>query len=151
MKNSEKRTLEIYLTLLLQKIRKDNSNALEDIHNFIYGPSFIKNYNPAFLYKICIDNLEILEKIPTRTEIILTLDTNEKSPIYVTAKLYKALGIRTISSSEKRILKFSLQKSSLYPKINIEHFHDHLLTFLTNYATISVNLPLKSRRKNGRN
>ena len=37
MTNAEKRALEIYTSLLLQQIRKNNSNALNDIKAFFYG------------------------------------------------------------------------------------------------------------------
>ena len=145
MNNSEKRILEICLTLILQNIRKNNSNALIDIKNFLQGPSFIKNYNPNFLYTTCLENLETLEKIPSRIELILALTTptDPKNSIKVTPKLYKNLGIRPISSSEKRILNFSLAKTSLYPKIKNKDFHQHLLTFFQNYSIINSNLPIR--------
>lgn len=145
MNNSEKRILEICLTLILQNIRKDNSNALTDIKNFLQGPSFIKNYNPEFLYTTCLENLEILEKIPSRIELILALTTrtDPKSSIKITSKLYKSLGIKPISASEKRISSFSIAKTSLYPKIKNKDFHQHLLTFFQNYSIINSNIPIK--------
>lgn len=147
MNNTERRTLEIYLTLLIQKIRKNNSEAITDIKHFIYGVHFMKNYDPEFLFNTCIENLEILEKIPTRVELLLTLTPNNNSLISITPKLYKALGIKTLTRTEKRIIKFSLYNATLHPKIKNKVFHEHLLTFLTNYAIISTHLPIKINKK----
>ena len=145
MTDAEKRILEIYITLYIQHMRKNNSQALTDLLNFFRCVSYNKNYNPEFLYETCIENLEILEKIPTRAEIILTLDKSSNT-IGFSKSILKSFGIYGINTLTKRQEQFTINHITLYPKIKKQNFHVHLLTFLTEFAIISSNLPIKFKR-----
>ena len=117
MTNTEKRALEIYTSLLLQQIRKNNNNALKDIKAFFYGPSFRKTYNPELLYQVCIENLEILEKIPTHNEILLCFGINSNQIEFTKSKIK-----------------------------NNELFHQNLLTFYKELYIIGKDIPIKLRK-----
>ena len=146
MTNAEKRALEIYTSLLLQQIRKNNSNALNDIKAFFYGPSFRKTYNPELLYQICIENLEILEKIPSHTEILLCFNLNSNQ-IEFTKNKIKKLYPKSLSTMSQRRAIFSGLNIQLYPKIkDNELFHQNLLTFYKELCIIGKDIPIKLRK-----
>ena len=146
MTNAEKRALEIYTSLLLQQIRKNNSNALNDIKAFFYGPSFRKTYNPELLYNVCIENLEILEKIPSHTEILLCFNLNSNQ-IEFTKNKIKKLYSKSLSTMSQRRAIFSGLNIQLYPKIkDNELFHQNLLTFYKELCIIGKDIPIKLRK-----
>ena len=107
MTNAEKRALEIYTSLLLQQIRKNNNNALKDIKAFFYCPSYKKSYNPELLYNVCIENLEILEKIPSHTEILLCFNLNSNQIEFTKSKI-KKLYPKSLSTMSQRLPIFSV-------------------------------------------
>ena len=146
MTNAEKRALEIYTSLLLQQIRKNNNNALKDIKAFFYGPSFRKTYNPELLYNVCIENLEILEKIPSHTEILLCFNLNSNQ-IEFTKNKIKKLYSKSLSTMSQRRAIFSGLNIQLYPKIkDNELFHQNLLTFYKELCIIGKDIPIKLRK-----
>ena len=146
MTNAEKRALEIYTSLLLQQIRKNNNNALKDIKAFFYGPSFRKTYNPELLYNVCIENLEILEKIPSHTEILLCFNLNSNQ-IEFTKNKIKKLYSKSLSTMSQRRAMFSGLNIQLYPKIkDNELFHQNLLTFYKELYIIGKDIPIKLRK-----
>ena len=146
MTNAEKRALEIYTSLLLQQIRKNNNNALKDIKAFFYGPSFRKTYNPELLYNVCIENLEILEKIPSHTEILLCFNLNSNQ-IEFTKNKIKKLYPKSLSTMSQRRAIFSGLNIQLYPKIkDNELFHQNLLTFYKELCIIGKDIPIKLRK-----
>ena len=146
MTNAEIRALEIYTGLVLQQIRKINSNALNDIKAFIYGPSFRKTYNPELLYQVCIENLEILEKIPTHNEILLCFGINSNQ-IEFTKNKIKKLYSKSLSTMSQRRAIFSGLNIQLYPKIkDNELFHQNLLTFYKELCIIGKDIPIKLRK-----
>ena len=146
MTNAEKRALEIYTSLLLQQIRKNNNNALKDIKAFFYGPSFKKTYNPELLYNVCIENLEILEKIPSHTEILLCFNLNSNQ-IEFTKNKIKKLYSKSLSTMSQRRAIFSGLNIQLYPKIkDNELFHQNLLTFYKELCIIGKDIPIKLRK-----
>ena len=146
MTNAEKRALEIYTSLLLQQIRKNNSNALHDIKAFFYGPSFRKTYNPELLYQVCIENLEILEKIPSHTEILLCFNLNSNQIEFTKSKI-KKLYSKSLSTMSQRRAIFSGLNIQLYPKIkDNELFHQNLLTFYKELYIIGKDIPIKLRK-----
>lgn len=142
MSNDEKRALECYLILILQHIRRDNTNALQDIKNFFNSTSFMKNYDPNFLYNTIIENLEILEKIPSHLE--LTLSFSIKSDVLKFTKTkYKYFYKKSITPMQLRQARFAYNKVALRPKIKKQDFHQQLLTFFKNFSIIGTRLPIK--------
>lgn len=142
--NDEKRALEIYISLIIQNIRKENNKALEHIRAFFYSFSYLDNYSPELLYTTCINNIEIIEKIPTHTEILLasTVKTNGFKFKFSTFKPYYR---KKLTKMQLRQQKFSIDQLTLLPKINNKQFHEHLLTFLRNFVIISKNIPLEEK------
>jgi len=151
MTQNEKRALEIYIALIIQYIRKENNKALEQLRAFFYGMSFMQNYNPEFLYKTCIDNIEIIEKIPTHGEILIA-STVRTELVHFTFKSFKKYYKRNLTALQLKQQQFSEKQILLLPRIREENFHEHLLTFLQNFAIISKNIPVKEtayvKRKN---
>ena len=143
MTNQEKRVLEIYTSLLIQFIRTNNNKALTDLRAFFYSMSFRGTYDPELLYQTCIDNIEILEKIPSQIEIVAC--TNVKSNILKISKtMFKPFYRKNITAMQQRQAEFSGTVITLYPKIkNIALFHEHLLTFYKEFAIMSKYLPIK--------
>lgn len=142
MTNAEKRALECYLILILQHIRKDNTSAIHDIKNFIYSTTFMKNYDPALLYNIILENLEVLEKIPSHMELALTLNI-DSDILKFTKNNYKYFYRRTLTTQQSRQAQFTYNKIMLHPKIKDKNFHQHLLTFFQNFSIIGTKLPIK--------
>ena len=152
MTTAEKRALECYLILILQHIRKDNTYALHDIKNFIKSTTFMKNYDAEFLYNTILENLEILDKIPSHMELVLTLSI-ESDTLKFTKHNYKYFYNRTLTSQQTRQAQFTYNKITLYPKIKKQNFHQHLLTFFKNFSIIGTKLPIKwgyyAHKRNG--
>ena len=142
MSNAEKRALECLLILILQHIRKDNTNALTDIKNFLKSTTFKKNYDADFLYNTILEDLETLSVIPSHLELTLTLLLNSKI-LKFSRRTYKPYYNKTITADQLRQAKFTYFKMSLYPKIKKQDFHQHLLTFFQNFGIIGIHLPLK--------
>lgn len=142
MTNAEKRALECYLILILQYIRRDNTSALHDIKNFLKSTTFKKNYDPDFLYKTIIENLEELDKIPSHMELALSFSINSELLKFTKAS-YKLFYSKTITPQQVRQAKFTYMKVNPYPKIKEQNFHQHLLTFFKNFSIIGTRLPIK--------
>lgn len=151
MTQNEKRALEIYIALIIQYIRKENNKALEHLRAFFYGMSFMQNYNPEFLYQTCIANIEIIEKIPTHSEILIASTIRTKL-VHFTFKAFKKYYKRSLTALQLKQQQFSEKQILLLPRIKEENFHPQLLTFLQNFAIISKNIPVKEtayvKRKN---
>lgn len=141
MTSPEKRILEIYTTLLINKIRRDNTNALKHLRAFFYCVAFTETYDPEFLYTTLIDNLEVIEKIPTKQEIGLAVYYKTQNPV-INLKKSKLKGLYRGVPSQRNIT-FS-DKVALTPKIrdNSGTFHQHLLTFYQEFAKIGKSLPI---------
>lgn len=142
MTHNEKRALEIYITLIIQFIRKENIEGLDNLKAFFYSFSFMHNYDPELLYKTCIDNIEIIEKIPTHGEILIS-STIKTDLVNFTFKTFKPYYRKTLTALQLRQKQFSKEHILLLPKIKNEDFHIHLLTFLKNFAIIGKNIPIR--------
>lgn len=142
MTNNEKRALECYLILILQFIRRDNTMALHDIKNFLKSTTFMKNYDADFLYNVIIENLEVLDKIPSHMELALSFSI-DSDLLKFTKKSYKYFYKKPITALQTRQARFTYNKITLYPKIKNKNFHEHLLTFFKNFSIIGLRLPIK--------
>lgn len=142
MSQNEKRALEIYISLIVQYIRKENNKALEHLKLFFYSFAFMQNYDPEILYRVCIENIEIIEKIPTHNEILMAskVKTELLSFNFRTFKPYYKRGLTKLQLRQKQ---FSEKHIMLLPKIKNEDFHKHLLTFLQDFAIMCKTIPIK--------
>ena len=151
MTQDEKRALEIYIALIIQSIRKENNKALEQLRAFFYAFSYADNYDPELLYKTCIENIEIIEKIPSHGEILMASKVTT-GPFNFKFSTFKPYYRRKLTNMQLRQQNFSIEKIILLPRITKRNFHNHLLTFLENFVIMSKNIPLKeklyAKRKN---
>ena len=142
MTNQDKRALEIIITLIIQHMRKNNSQALNHLKAFFYSMAYENDYDPLFLYAVCTKNLEILEKIPSHYEIVM-LTQIKSDLLHINRKKFKKLYPKTINADQIRTAKFLGEKINLNPKIKNKYFHEELLTFLKKFATIGSTIPIK--------
>lgn len=146
MSQDEKRALEIYISLIIQYIRKENDRALEHLRAFFYSFNFMQNYDPELLYNTCIQNIEIIEKIPSHGEILMTATVRTKR-LDFNFSSFKLFYKKKLNSEQLHQKQFSKENILLLPKINTLKFHSNLLTFLQNFAILGKSMPIKLHKR----
>ena len=142
MTPSEKRILEIYTILLINKIRRNNTNALKQLRAFFSCVTFANTYYDAeFLYETIIINLEVIEKIPSKQEVGLALIYETRNQKVKLRRSHLKGLISGIPNVRNTLFG---DRIALTPKIRdrTDTFHKHLLTFYQEFAKIGKSLPI---------